>query len=84
MRLLSLVGSPVTGENSLGEKSRARGAGLLEGCSQHLQAAPGSEDYITASPTSRLLLRSDELLLEGIGHEQNPPRFLLYLVWRSD
>jgi hypothetical protein len=43
------------------------------GCSQHLQAAPGSEDYITASPTSRLLPGSDDLLLlllGGIGHEQ--------------
>jgi hypothetical protein len=74
MRPLSLVGSPATGETSLGEKSRARGSGHLVGCSQHLQAAPVSEDYITASPTSRLLPGSDDLLLllllGGIGHEQ--------------
>jgi hypothetical protein len=45
------------------------------------------EHYITALPTSRLLLGSDELLLllllGGIGHEQIPPRLLLYLVWRG-
>ena len=35
------------------------------------------EHYITASPTSTLLLGSDELLLGGIGHEQIPPRLLL-------
>ena len=78
-----LVASPVTGDTSSGEESRLRGAGPLEGRSQHLQAAPGDEDYITASPTSRLLLGSDELLLGGIGHEQIPPRLLLYLVWRG-
>jgi len=32
------------------------------------------EHYITASPTSRLLLGSYELLLGGIGHEQIPLR----------
>jgi hypothetical protein len=41
------------------------------------------EHYITALPTSRLLLGSDELLLGGIGHEQIPPGLLLYLVWRG-
>jgi hypothetical protein len=54
----------------LGEKSRARVAGHLVKFPQHLQAALGDEDYITASPTCRLLLGSDELLLGGIGHEQ--------------
>jgi hypothetical protein len=41
------------------------------------------EHYITASPMSRLLLGSDELLLGDIGHEQIAPRLLLYLVWRG-
>jgi hypothetical protein len=74
-----LVASPVTGDTSSGEESRLRGAGLLEGCSHHLQAVPGNEGYITASPTSRVLLGSDELLIGGIGHEQIPPRLLLYI-----
>jgi hypothetical protein len=82
MRLFSLVSSPGTVGTSSGEKSRPRGSGHLVEFPQHLQAALGDEDYVTASPTSRLLLGSDELLLGAIGHEQNPPRFLLYLVWR--
>src|SRR5215208_4752855 len=41
------------------------------------------EHYITASPTSRLLLGSDELLLlGGIGQEQIALRLVLYLVLR--
>ena len=57
--LFLLVGSPVTGETSLGEKSRARGAGLLVGFSQHLQAALGDE--VVLVPLAYLALSSHSI-----------------------
>src|SRR5215208_3075206 len=54
-----LVLSPVTGETSSGEESRLRRAGLLEGCSQHLQAAPGNEVVLIPPGVSRTLVPLD-------------------------
>jgi hypothetical protein len=51
-----LVASPVTGETSSGEESRLRGAGLLEGCSHHLQAALGDEVVLVPSGVLRTLV----------------------------
>src|ERR671921_2420969 len=54
-----LVASPVTGETSSGGESRLRGAELLEGCSQHLQAAPGDEVVLVPSGVWRTLVPLD-------------------------
>ena len=54
-----LVASPVTGETSSGEESRLRGAGLLEGFPQHLQAAPGDEVVLVPPGVSRALVPLD-------------------------
>src|SRR5829696_7752385 len=59
MRPLSLVASPVTGDTSSGEKSRLRGAGLLEGCSHHLQATLGDEVVLIPPGVSRTLVPLD-------------------------
>jgi hypothetical protein len=70
MRPLSLVGSPVTGETSSGEKSRPRGAGHLVGFPQHLQAALGDEVVLVPPGVSRALVPLDGSLvlqiLDGI------------------
>jgi hypothetical protein len=58
-----LVASPVTGETSLGEKSRPRGAGHLVGFPQHLQAALGDEVVLVPSGVSRALVPLDGSLV---------------------
>src|ERR671912_455945 len=54
-----LVASPVTGDTSSGEESRLRCAGLLEVCSQHLQAALGDEVVLIPPGVSRTLVPLD-------------------------
>src|SRR5919112_195940 len=54
-----LVASPVTGDTSSGEESRLRRAGLLEGCSHHLQAASGNDVVFVPSGISRTLVPLD-------------------------
>src|SRR5215213_6206399 len=51
-----LVASPVTGETSSGEDSRARRAGLLEGLPQHLHAAPRNEVVLVPPGVSSALV----------------------------
>ena len=58
-----LVASPVTGDTSSGDKSRLQGAGLLAGCSQHPQAAPGNEVVLVPSGVSRTLVPLDGALV---------------------
>jgi hypothetical protein len=58
-----LVASPVRGETSSGEESRLRGAGLLEGFSQHLQAALGDEVVLILPGMSRTLVPLDRPLI---------------------
>src|SRR5918994_4168429 len=53
------VASPVTGDTSSGEESRLRGAGLLAGFPQHLQAAPGDEVVFVPPGVSRTLVPLD-------------------------
>ena len=71
MRLLSLVGSPVTGETSSGEKSRAGQAGHLVQFPQRLQAALGDEVVFVPPGVSHALVPLDGALvlqfLYGIG-----------------
>ena len=54
-----LVASPVTGDTSSDDKSRLRGAGLLEVFPQHLQAAPGNEVVLIPPGVSRTLVPLD-------------------------
>ena len=54
-----LVASPLTGDISSGEESRLRGAGLLEGFPQHLQAALGNE--VVLIPLAYLALLSHSI-----------------------
>src|SRR5215218_1651850 len=54
-----LVVSPVTGDTSSGEESRLRGAGLLAGFPQHLQAPPGDEVVFVTPGVSRALVPLD-------------------------
>src|SRR5215217_6800303 len=54
-----LVANPVTGDTSSGDKSRLRGAGPLEGCSQYLQAALGDEVVLIPPGVSRTLVPLD-------------------------
>src|ERR687897_486217 len=58
-----LVASPVTGETSSGEKSRARGAGHLVGFAQHLQATLGDEVVLVPPGVSRALVPLDGSLV---------------------
>jgi hypothetical protein len=70
MRPLSIVASPVTGDTSSCDKSRLRGAGLLAGLPQHLQAPLGDDVALVPPGVTRTVVPLDGPLvlqfLDGI------------------
>ena len=57
--VLLLLLAPQQATPHRSSKSRLRGAGLLEGCSQHLHAAPGDEVVLIPPGVSRTLVPLD-------------------------